>query len=188
MRLTEYYKRAMKYDSYLDQLGENTDLHRLHYKKYTVSDSIEQQIKNINRQRILVITEPWCSDSLALLPVIHKIVESAPDWELKVLLRDENPDIMAYFLTNGSSGIPVFIFLDDQDQVLFKFGPRPVAAQQIFDNNREAIMEGKMERQEVIKKIRTFYAKDRGRSIEEELSLHIAQHFPKDKRTLQEKI
>ncbi len=177
MNLTRFYDRAMDYDSYLNILGENLDLHRLHYSKYQVSNVLQNQINKIRGQKILVITEPWCGDSLAILPVIRKIVESAPDWEIKVILRDENPDLMEHFLTNGSRAIPILIFLDDQDRDLFRFGPRPEAARDIFETFRRDIHEGKIDKPKVIKMIRTFYAKDRGRAIESELSTLVKQHF-----------
>ena len=136
-----------------------------------------EKTKNIDRQRILAITAPWCSDSLAILPVIMNIVRVMPNWEIKILLRDEHPDLMDHYLTSGSRGIPIFIFLDDQYRELFRFGPRPAAAQHIFDEHRHAIREGKIRKQEVIKMIRKFYALDRGKSIETELTALLRNHL-----------
>ncbi len=166
----------MEYSTYLTILGEHLALHQLHYKKYNPAEVFLEEIKWMDRQRILVITEPWCSDSMAILPVIMKIAEATPDWEIKIILRDEYPDLMDHYMTNGSRGIPIFIFFDDNYRELFRFGPRPAAAQSIFDEHRHAIQESKIQKQEVIKMIRKFYAKDRGKSIETELTGLLRHH------------
>jgi len=169
MYLTDFCDRAISYDAYIDLLGSNLEVHNLHYKKYAVSEAMHAVLAQAQPVKILVLTEPWCGDSVAIIPVVKKIVDEAHGWELKVLLRDENPDLMDKYLTKGSRGIPVFIFLDEECRVLFSFGPRPEAAQKIFELYRHDFRAGKMDKAEIIKKIRSFYAKDRGRAIETEL-------------------
>jgi thiol-disulfide isomerase/thioredoxin len=141
----------------------------LHYKKFQVEGDDQIKIKSLKPYKILVITEPWCGDSLALLPLIRKIAEINGNWELKVLLRDSNLELMDHFLTRSVRGIPVFLFLDEEGECKFKWGPRPEAAAQIFENHRSDIEENKIEKKDVIKKIRVFYAKDRGKATLAEL-------------------
>ena len=156
------YNRAIAFQTYLEKLGRSLDLHNLHYKKFFIKKEFATKISKLRNVDILVITEPWCGDSLALLPIIRKIAEIQGLWEIKIILRDENPELIDQFLTKGVRGIPMFLFLDEKGNLLFKWGPRPKEAVQIYENHREQIMEGKIEKQEVIKKIRTYYAKDRG--------------------------
>jgi len=59
--------------------------------------------------------------------------------------------------------------MDEQGNYQFYLGPRPKAAQNIFEKHRSLIEKGKIEKSEVIKKIRQFYAKDRGQSIVKEI-------------------
>ena len=47
---------------------------------------------------VLVITEDWCGDSLYQFPVLARLVEGHPDVDLRVFLRDRNPDVMDEFL------------------------------------------------------------------------------------------
>ena len=49
----------------------------------------------------LVLSEAWCGDAAQNLPIIAKMADSTSYVSLKILLRDENPDIMGAFLTNG---------------------------------------------------------------------------------------
>lgn len=169
LNLTEAFNRAMSYEEYIDSLGDYLSLHRLHYKKLTIDSVFTSKIQEYQSTRILVITEAWCGDSLAILPIIKKVAEINQHWEIKILRRDASSDLMNHFLTNGTKAIPVFLFLDDRGEMLFKWGPRPKAAAEIFENHRESINQGQIEKQDVIKKIRTYYAKDKGKSSLTEL-------------------
>jgi len=170
------YNKAIAYKTYLEKLGKNIDLHNLHHKKILIDKEIVARISNLRKVNILVITEPWCGDSLALLPIIRKIAEVKGLWEIKILLRDENPELIDKFLTKGVKGIPMFLFLDEKGTFLFKWGPRPEEAAQIYENHRVQIEEGKIEKQEVIKKIRIYYAKDRGKTTLKELIQVFKEH------------
>src|SRR5690348_17246353 len=61
--------------------------------------------------KILALAEDWCGDVYRELPTVVRIAE-ATGMELRVFKRDENPDIMDEFLSNGgkSRAIPVFVF------------------------------------------------------------------------------
>ena len=162
MNLTGAYNLAMSYQAYIEQLGKNLDLQNLHYKKFSIDENTSAKISGYRKVKILTITEPWCGDSLALLPIIRRITEKNSQWEQKILLRDGNLEVMDQFLTNGVRGIPVFLFLDERGKLLFRWGPRPKKTAQIFENHREQLAAGEIEKQDVIKKIRVYYAKDRG--------------------------
>lgn len=73
-------------------------------------------------RRILVITEDWCGAAIASLPYVMKLAESAPHVDLRIFLRDENPDLMDQFLKDGRHrSIPVFAFLDENMDELARF-------------------------------------------------------------------
>jgi hypothetical protein len=156
------YEKAMPYDEYVNTLGEHRNLHQLHYKKFKIDEDTSEIIRTFRSYKILVITESWCGDSLALLPIIRKMSEVNGHWDIRVLLRDLNLELMDRFLTHGVRGMPMFLFLNDQGEFLFKWGPRPAKAAQIFDHYRRQLKERKIEKRDVIKKIRVYYAKDRG--------------------------
>jgi thiol-disulfide isomerase/thioredoxin len=170
MNLKQYFKSAISYDAYIKLLNGNCTLHDLHYRKFNITSDIAQQPFINNSYRILVITEPWCGDSLALLPIIRKLSKKAKGWDLRIILRDKNPELIDNFLTHNARAIPIFLFLDENYKFLQKWGPRPSIAQQIFDDHREQIQNGEIAKQHVIKKIRAFYAKDRGVNSVAELS------------------
>lgn len=169
MNYKEYFEKALTYRDYVALLGDNTSLHDLHYGKFDIPASTAKTISRMTPLYILVLTEPWCGDSLAIFPVVRKITEANENWELRVLRRDENPELMDQFLTRGARAVPVFLFLSSDFSLLFRFGPRPKAAQDIFEEHREIFKQGKIEKSEVIKKIRNFYSKNRGQAILAEL-------------------
>jgi len=169
MNLKENFEKALTYEEYVSLLDDNLSLHQRHYGKFEISREAGEAIKGIKPLNIIVLTEPWCGDSLAIFPVVRKIAETNGNWELKVLRRDENPDLMDGFLTRGARAVPIFLFLAADFSLQFRWGPRPKAAQNIFEQYREEFKQGKIEKSEVIKKIRNFYARNRGQAILAEL-------------------
>ena len=65
--------------------------------------------------KILVITEDWCPDSLRTIPVLARLVDGLPHVEMRVFLRDANPDVMDQYLKRGQfRAIPVFAVFDEE--------------------------------------------------------------------------
>lgn len=160
MNYLNEFNRGMNIEEYKRLLSDQLTVHDLHYKKVKVEDNV-----NISDNfKILVITEPWCGDSTAILPVIQKFFENT-NIKIRILRRDDNLELIDQFLTNNGRAIPMILILDTAGNYLGKFGPRPTMAQNIFDTHRDAIKKGEIDKSEVIRKIRTFYAKDRGKAI-----------------------
>ena len=56
----------------------------------------------------------------------------------KIIFRDENPEVMNLFLTNGSKSIPKLIILDKNSiNVESNWGPRPKGALDFLSNYKE---------------------------------------------------
>ncbi len=56
--------------------------------------------------RILVTTEDWCSDSAIVLPYLARLAEMI-HLPIRVLRRDENPDLAEWYRQQGVASIPV---------------------------------------------------------------------------------
>lgn len=119
-------------------------------------------------QRWLVITEGWCGDSAQIVPVLHQLSLLNENIQLGFLLRDEQPDLMDAFLTEGSRSIPKVIFADPETgEVGASWGPRPAAAQAMI---RDLIAEMKAATDPAVRSrlyeqaktiVHTWYAHDR---------------------------
>ncbi|MBN1406293.1 MAG: thioredoxin family protein [Calditrichaceae bacterium] len=154
------FNRGMTINDYKELLEDQLSVYELHFKKAVVADTLNLP----DDLKILIITEPWCGDSTAILPVLQKLFMKS-NIEIRILRRDENPDLIDSFLTNGGRAIPIVVVLDKKGNYLGHCGPRPSEARAIFDMHRTAIKNGDIEKSDVIRKIRTFYAKDKGSAI-----------------------
>ena len=121
----------------------------------------------------LVLTEPWCGDSAQCLPCLTVLAGAIPTVELRLLLRDENLDIMDQFLTDGKRSIPMLVAFDPEGGELFRWGARPAAAQSVFDEAKAA----GLEKPEMLEKLHLWYGRDRGRAMDAELAALLRRHL-----------
>jgi hypothetical protein len=107
--------------------------------------------------KLLVIAEDWCGDASNTVPIVAKLADIAPGLELRIIQRDENPEVMDQYLTNGSRSIPIVIALDDDFREIGHWGPRPTQLQAWVMANRATIPKA-----ELYPQVRKWYARDRG--------------------------
>lgn len=126
-------------------------------------------------QTWLVLAEGWCGDAAQNLPVINKIAELNDKINLRIVLRDENIELMNNFLTNGGQAIPKLIVLDENLEVLTTWGPRPTVATQMVADYKAK--HGKIDA-EFKKDLQLWYNKDKGESLSKDF-IEIAELQPK---------
>jgi hypothetical protein len=83
---------------------------------------------------------------------------------LRVLRRDENPDLMDAHLTGGARAIPVVMLLDEQFVERGWWGSRPAELQSWLAGPGQSLS-----KEERYREVRRWYARDRGRSVVEEI-------------------
>ncbi len=97
------------------------------------TDEQLHQIQSAQAQNWLLITEAWCGDAAQSVPVIAKIATLNENIKLKIVLRDEHPELIDSFLTNGGRSIPILVISKPEDGMVLKhWGPRPEKAQKLF--------------------------------------------------------
>ena len=133
-------------------------------KKIELSEDTKFHLQKLeNKQLWLVLTEGWCGDAAQNLPVIEKMAAESSNIELRLILRDENPEVMDLFLTNGARAIPKLISFDEDFNVLFAWGARPsIATQMVADYKAE---HGKLD-PEFKKNLQIWYNKDKGQNVQ----------------------
>ncbi len=138
-------------------------------KTYQINEQLKDLIKLFDcTQTWMVITEDWCGDSAQNLPYIVKIAELNPLINLRILFRDQNLDVMDLYLTNGRArSIPKLVAFDENGNELFRWGPRPKAAQEVVD---QAIQNG-IDKNQYLEKLHLWYSDDKGRTLEKEFSI-----------------
>lgn len=196
-------EQAMDYPRYrqlIDELwalgkttGDNHSEAMLHYTQLNItrmkrldktarlSEETLSVLHRLDRPLIwLTLTEAWCGDAAQSIPVLAKMAEQSEHISLKLLLRDEQPELMDAFLTNGGRSIPKAIIVDAETrEVLGSWGPRPAALQLIVDAARKELAsitdeaEKKAQYQLLTTVAQKWYAKDKTKSVQEEfLALH----------------
>lgn len=180
---------GLDYESYLRLMAERADaplegldeeaaeratytklnLHRTRRIDRTYAPSAEVTAlldRIVAPQLWMVLTEPWCGDSAQCLPYVAVLAGRNALVDLRILARDDNLDIMDRYLTNGGRSIPRLVVFDGDGEELGGWGPRPAAAQAVFD---QAKAEG-LEKPDLLERLHLWYGRDRGRALEAELA------------------
>jgi hypothetical protein len=113
MLTAERFAQGLTLPEYLAQMRTNKERFTRRMTETEVTAADRAAVASA-RLKILVITEDWCGDALAYFPGLARLVEGAPGIEVRVFLRDANPDVMDRYLKRGLyRTIPVFVFFDD---------------------------------------------------------------------------
>ncbi|MFC7687370.1 thioredoxin family protein [Ureibacillus sp. GCM10028918] len=138
----QYFEESMTMEEYMDQMSTNLKEPSFKvYESFNVNPEDEVfQLLKANKPHILAITEDWCGDAMLNNPVIRKIAEEA-DLEIRCAFRDEDTDLIDRYLTNGGRGIPIYLFLSEQGEVIGKWGPRAQQLQQLVMDMRAELPE-----------------------------------------------
>ena len=133
------FAQGLSYRGFLEQAAVNRDRFEQYYQTSPLSEedllffrktaAVPHGVANI-----LAVGEAWCGDVYRELPTIARIAE-ATGVILRIFLRDENPDIMDEFLSDGGKAraIPVFVFYTSGMMQITRFIERPATAQTEID-------------------------------------------------------
>ncbi|QRM88389.1 thioredoxin family protein [Lacinutrix sp. WUR7] len=137
-------------------------------KTLKVNEAVKERIEKIDKKITwLVLTESWCGDAAHVVPVMQKVAELNPNINVKVVLRDENEDLMNNFLTNGGKSIPKLIMVDETSgEVINTFGPRPSGATQLVNDYKA---KHGMLTPEFKEDLQRWYNKDKGQNAANDL-------------------
>lgn len=125
-------------------------------------------MKNIReKQTWLILTESWCGDAAQNVPVLKKMADENLLIDIRLVLRDDNDDLMQKFLTNGGRSIPKLIAIAENNlSELFTWGPRP---QKANDMVKAMIVEQGGITDEVKTAVQLWYNKDKGIEVQKEM-------------------
>ena len=146
-------------------------------KTIKIPEDDKKQIEAFSQKSTwLVITESWCGDAAHVLPAINKIAELNDNIDMKVVLRDENLELIDAFLTNGGRAIPKVIMIDNATgEVLNTFGPRPSEATNLV--NRFKAENGSLT-PEFKEDLQYWYNKDKGQNIIKDVTKILSEVSP----------
>ena len=135
MVTNERFMQGMTFQQYLDQMGTNKEKFLEFLKEIKIKPEDREALKKLGKKlNVLVITEDWCGDALYNFPVLAKLVEGNPNVEMRVFLRDKNPDLTDQYLNQGIyRSIPVFAFFDEKMKEVARFIERPPKVTEVIE-------------------------------------------------------
>lgn len=161
----ERFSHASTFSEYLETVEKNRELWHALARRAAVDEGTLERARAIDGVwNVVALTEDWCGDAINTLPVFDRLAEAAGNIELRVLPRDENPDLMDAHLTNGTSrSIPILIIYDEPFRERGWWGPRPAPIQEWV------MTEGmKLDPADRYREVRRYYARDKGRTALDE--------------------
>ena len=189
--VTQSFKNAMTYGDYkvlvgkharsftstghtqTEALSQYTVLNDRRMKRWekTLKFTQEQQdlVKSLNRPlNWLVLSESWCGDAPAALAVMQHIAELQAAIDYRIVLRDDHPQLMDAFLTNGAQAIPKLIIQDpDSKMILASWGSRSAAAKKLIEAYK---LEHGALTADFRESLQVWYNKDKGQAILKDLT------------------
>src|SRR4051812_38463995 len=94
------WDKAMSFQQFVDASSAHHALwvgvHRL---ARVPAWAIHTALELPSRYRLVILAEDWCGDASNIVPVIARFSELASNIEMRVLRRDEHPDVMDRYLT-----------------------------------------------------------------------------------------
>ncbi|MCW4468590.1 thioredoxin family protein [Flavobacterium sp. MFBS3-15] len=161
-------------DSQSEDLTHYSTLNEVRMNRLDKTIHIPQEIQDRldklkSKHTLLVISEGWCGDAAQIVPVIEKLAEASDKLDLRIVLRDQNPQLMDAYLTNGARSIPKLVLVEpDTLTVRGSWGPRPHDAAKLILDAKEKFGHIPAEAKADLQK---WYLQDKGLSTMEEIVL-----------------
>ena len=153
------WDKAYTFEEFLAATSKHRGLWEGIHKLARIPEWAISAVRPGQQRKLLVIAEDWCGDASSTVPLLARLAEVLPGLELRIILRDQNPEVMDRYLTNGSRSIPVVIVLDEEFAELGHWGPRPTELQSWVMANRLTVP-----KTELYPQVRRWYARDHGES------------------------
>lgn len=188
MNLEAYWDQGISFENYLNETREKaeqstenlsgTDLNYHEYYKlgnqrmtrvlarFKKDGDLQERLDKINTEgKILIISEGWCGDASHSIPVTYLFFSEK--YPVRIVYRDQHPELIENFLTNGAKAIPIIIFLDKEGNYIFHWGPRPKHGKDLLEKHK-ADPEN-FTKENFYKELQTYYSKNRGKDILNEI-------------------
>jgi hypothetical protein len=164
------WDRALPYSRFARESKQNCALWTGVYRLARIPDwALADARASGGGRRLLVIAEDWCGDASNTVPYLAKLGDEAGSLELRVLRRDEHPEVMDRYLTGTARAIPIVIVLDEAFHELGHWGPRPAELQRWLLAARQTTP-----KDQLYPHARRWYAMDKGQSTMREVLALVA--------------
>ncbi|HET8570134.1 MAG TPA: thioredoxin family protein [Candidatus Limnocylindria bacterium] len=121
----ERYEQGMTYDQYLAQFTRDRATFEANARDANIDPAAIDAFRKAGPLHVLVITEDWCGDALANVPLLARLAREAGNVDLRFFLRDQNDDLTSQYMNGEFKSIPVFVFFDKDFREIGHWIERP---------------------------------------------------------------
>ncbi len=135
------FAQGLTYDAYKAAMSRNRERMEQSEARVVLDPEAVRFFRSLPRPlKVLVLAEDWCGDVIANLPVLGVLAREAGTLDVRILYRDENPDLMERWLSQGKyQSIPVFVFYDETFHELGHWIERPASVTDLRARKRREI-------------------------------------------------
>lgn len=160
---------ANQSEAYLEYTRLNHQRMNRWDKTLKISPRMTELVRTISESQVwIVITEAWCGDGAQAIPYLAALAALNPSIELKIIMRDEYPEVMDAYLTNGTRSIPKLVVMTaDLSCELFTWGPKPqflIDKQKAYKHDSQGVSY-----HDYSAEVHLWYARNKNHDLEQEL-------------------
>lgn len=133
-----YFENAISLKENMEAMKELKEECLSIYETFQLPEDTRLEEVASKKLHTLIIAEDWCGDAMLNNPIMRKIAE-ATNMDVRVVKRDEDTTLIDRYLTNGGRAIPIYIFLNEKNEVVGKWGPRAPELQQFVMLHRQGL-------------------------------------------------
>ncbi len=126
----ERFAQGMTVEEYVAQMTRNRETFEENERTAKIPEAMRAYFAGLAEPlNVLIITEDWCGDAVANVPVLARLAHETGKLNLRIFLRDQNLDLADQYLKEGLyRAVPVFVFFDAEMRELGHFIERPARA------------------------------------------------------------
>lgn len=166
--LNEWFEKGIPAKEFISSMKVHKENLQSIQERFSISAEDQGFFNELTTKelRAIVITEDWCGDAMMNIPILLNIAEAA-NIETRMVLRDQNLELIDQYLTNGTArAIPIFIFIDKNGEEKAVWGPRAPKVQEYVMELRSDLPAKDDERfeaeqKEVIEKITAAFSEEK---------------------------
>lgn len=153
------YRRGRTYLEFRDAAESRVEAWTAHYDGARVDDAILGRARAVaGTWRLLVVAEDWCGDSANTIPYVAKLVDLAPNLDMRIVDSDAGRSIMESHRTpDGRAATPTVLLLNERFGEAGCWIERPAKLQAWFLAN-----EGALDEEALYEEKYAWYARDAG--------------------------
>jgi thioredoxin family protein len=123
----ERFAQGLTYDAFKAQMTQNKEKFEENERTVQLPSGALDAFRKAPKMHVLVLTEDWCGDALANVPILGRLAKETGQFDLRVFLRDQNDDLTAQFMNGEFKSIPVFAFFDESFREVGRWIERPAS-------------------------------------------------------------